>query len=586
VADCVQSGSPGGRFVLADTPLDEVFTPEDFTDEHRLIQDVAARFVGEEVLPRIEAIEQQQWDVTVRLLRQCGELGLLGIEIPEKYGGANLDKVSAAIVAEQMARVMSFAVSYGGQSGIGVLPIVYFASDAMKAQYLPRLARGEMLSAYALSEAGSGSDALAAKTTARRDAAGTHWILNGEKMWITSAAFADLFMVFAKVDGAEFTCFAVERSRPGVSTGAEERKMGLKGSSTRPLLLENAEIPIDAVIGEVGKGRHVAFNILNIGRAKLAAGALGAGKAALNEAIRYALGRVAFGKPIARFGAIQSKLAEMAIRTWVAESMVYRATASMDRALAEVDSNAPAEALKAIEEYAIECSILKVYGSEALDFIVDEALQIHGGYGYSAEYAVERYYRDSRVNRIFEGTNEINRLIIFGMLLKRTAAGRLAFHDAVANATEEVWSSQTAPETDGPLGVERAALALARRAFLFSAGMAIRKHGEGIRNEQELVMRFADMTMDIYALDTILARATRRGAPSEMERAAIQSFTDAAMARSNRACDVILTAVSEGDKRREAIAAMRRTLDWTPVDTIRAGRAIAEHLLDRGRYAL
>lgn len=582
----MQSATPGGQFVLAETPSDQVFTPEDFTDEHRLLQDVAERFVEQEVVPQIEAIERQQWDVTVRLLRHCGELGLLGIEVPEAYGGANLDKVSAAIVAEKMARVMSFAISYGGQSGIGVLPIVYFGSDAMKARYLPQLARGEMLAAYALSEAGSGSDALAAKTTARRDTTGTHWILNGEKMWITSAAFADLFMVFAKVDGVDFTCFAVERTRPGVSTGAEERKMGLKGSSTRPLLLEKAQVPIDAIIGEVGQGRHVAFNILNIGRAKLAAGALGAGKAALNEAIRYALGRIAFGQSIARFGAIQSKLAAMAIRTWTTESMVYRATASMDRALEGVDSSVPAQALKAIEEYAIECSILKVYGSESLDFIVDEAVQIHGGYGYSAEYAVERYYRDSRVNRIFEGTNEINRLVIFNMMLKRAAAGRLALHDAIGAATEEVWTGKTEREVDGPLRNERAALAQTRQALLFTVGLALRKHAENIRGEQELVMRFADMTMDIYAMDTVLARALKRTAPTAVERAAIQTLVDGAVARVNRAGTEVLAAVTDGDQRIQAIAALKRTLEWEPVDSIRSSRVVAEQLLDLGHYEL
>ena len=434
----------GGGFLLDGTASVDVFTPEDFSEEQQLIREMTQQFVEGEVVPRLEEIESRDWDLTRALLRSAAEIGLCGIEVPEKFGGAELDKVSAMIVTEQMARVGSFAVTYGGHTGIGTLPIVYFGTEDQKQKYLPALSQAELLSSYALSEAGSGSDALAARASASRDGATGDWTLTGEKMWITNAAFADLFVTFAQVDGDKFSCFIVEKAFPGVSTGAEEQKMGLKGSSTRTLLLDRARIPGENLLGEVGKGHRVAFNILNTGRAKLGANAVGASKTALNSAISYARVRVAFGRPIASFGAIRHKLGEMAIGTWITEAIVYRTAGLLDRALETVDTEQPAEAMKAIEEYAIECSVLKVFGTEVLDYVVDEAVQIYGGYGYSQEYDVERYYRDARVNRIFEGTNEINRMLIPTMLAKRAEAGRLPIHEATRSAMETVLSGSAA----------------------------------------------------------------------------------------------------------------------------------------------
>ena len=575
----------GGSFLLEDSAAEDVFTPEDFSEEQIMIRDMAEQFVEEEVLPQQEKIENKEWDVTVSLLRRCGELGLLGIEVPQKYGGEELDKVSAMIVAEKLGRVASFAVSYGGHSGIGTLPIVYFGKEEHKRKYLPLLCKAEKISAYALSEAGSGSDALAAKTNAVRSSDGTHWRINGEKMWITNAAFADMFVTFAQVDSKQFSCFIIEKEYPGVSTGAEEHKMGLRGSSTRTLVLDNAEIPINNVVGEIGKGHHVAFNILNIGRAKLGAGALGGSKTALNDAIQYAKQRIAFGKPIASFGAIKHKLAEMAIRTWVSEGMVYRTAGLMDRSLAGVDVDNMQQALKAIEEYAIECSILKVFGSEVLDFVVDEAVQVYGGYGYSAEYPVERYYRDSRVNRIFEGTNEINRLLIPGMLLKRATAGHLPLLAAVRSVVDDVMSPSVPTEPAGPFGAEMAALAQARKALLFAAGSAIQKFADAIRDEQEVLMHLSNMVMDVYAMDTAVCRLTKKSS-TDIHLDVARTFINDAMNRIEFSARQVLAAIAEGDMLRTQLAGLRRLLRWIPINTVQTRQRIAENLTDNGRYAL
>jgi alkylation response protein AidB-like acyl-CoA dehydrogenase len=519
-------------------PALPVFTPEDFTEEQLMIRDLASRFVQDEVLPEQPRIERQEFDVTVRLMRRAAELGLLGIELPERYGGAGMDRVSAMIVAEQLARVLSFSVSCGGQSGIGTLPILYFGSDELKSKYLPLLCTAGQISAYALSEAGSGTDALAAKTTATRSADGSHWILNGEKMWVTNAAFADIFITFAKVDGKQFSCFVVERGYPGVSTGAEEHKMGLKGSSTRPVVLVDVPVPIGNVIGEVGKGHEVAFNILNIGRTKLAAAAVGASRTALQDALQYSKQRVAFGKPISSFGAIQHKLAEMAIRIWVTEAMVYRTANLMDQAIHGVPIEDRVRIVAAMKEYAVECSIVKVFGSETLDYVVDEAVQIYGGYGFSSEYPVERYYRDSRVNRIFEGTNEINRLMIAGMLLKRVSA----------------------------VSEESTAIARLKKVFGILVGSV------SSTPDQEVLMLLADVAIGIYAVDTAFHRARRRD--SEIADAMFQTFLNDEISRITFAARQVIAATG-GD----GLSEVESLLRWTPINTVATRRQIANHLL-------
>jgi alkylation response protein AidB-like acyl-CoA dehydrogenase len=575
----------GGSFLIENSAVEDVFTPEDFSEEQSMIRDMTAQFVEEEVLPQVEKIEHKDWGVTVGLLKRCAALGLLGIEVPEKYGGENLDKVSSMIVAEKMGRVASFAVSYGGHSGIGTLPIVYFGKEEHKQKYLPLFCKAEKISAYALSESGSGSDALAAKANAVPSGDGSHWIVNGEKMWITNAAFADVFITFAQVEGKQFTCFIVEKEHPGVSTGAEEDKMGLRGSSTRPLILNNARIPMGNVVGEIGKGHHVAFNILNLGRMKLGAGAVGGAKTALNDAIRYAKQRVAFGKPIVSFGAMKHKLAETATRIWAAEGMVYRTAGLIDRSLQSVDIDNAGEALKAIQEYAIECSILKVFCSEVLDYAVDEAVQIYGGYGYSAEYPVERYYRDSRVNRIFEGTNEINRLLIPGMLLKRATSGQLPLHSAARAVVDEMMSASPAAEPSGPFGAEHAALAQSKKALLFTAGSAIQKFADSIRDEQEVLMHISNMVMEVFAMDTAIQRLQKSN-DSNIHADVTRTYINDAISRVEFSAKQALAAVAEGDALRTQLTALRRLLRWTPVNTVKARQRIADYLIESDGYAL
>ena len=469
----------GGAFLLEERQPNEVFTPEDFTEQHTLIAQTAEEFALNEILPNVEKIEHKDFSVTRDLLKKAGELGLSSAEIPEAYGGLEMDKVTAAVIADHIAKYAGFATTWGGHTGIGTLPIVYFGTEEQKKKYLPRLAAGEIVGAYALSEASSGSDALNCRARATLSPDGKHYILNGEKMWITNAGFADLFTVFAKIDGEKFTAFLVEKTFPGFSIGAEEHKMGIRGSSTCPLILNDCQVPVENLLGEIGKGHIIAFNILNIGRFKLGAMCVGGARVSLENAVGYAKQRKAFEKVIADFGLVREKIANMATLIYVGESLVYRTVGMMDALLSEIDSSSPdaaKETRKAIEEYAVECSILKVWGSEMIDYVVDETVQIYGGYGFVEEYPAERAYRDARINRIFEGTNEINRLIITGFLLKRAMSGQLALMPAIKKLMDEVLSGPSlGEEVEGPLAEERKLVSNAKKLGLFAVR---RRHAE------------------------------------------------------------------------------------------------------------
>src|ERR1700719_1230428 len=479
----------GGSLLLEERKFHEIFTPEDFTEQHQLIGQTAEEFAVNEILPNAEKMEHKDFSITRDLLKKAGDLGLSGVEIPEAYGGLEMDKVTAAVIADHIAKYAGFATTWGGHTGIGTLPIVYFGTEEQKKKYLPRLAAGEIVGAYALSEASSGSDALNCRARAQLSPDGKHYILNGEKMWITNAGFADLFTVFAKVDGEKFSAFLVERDFPGFSIGAEEHKLGIRGSSTCPIILNDCKVPVENLLGDIGKGHIIAFNILNIGRFKLGAMCVGGARVSLESAIGYAKQRKAFNKVIADFGLVREKIANMAALIYVGESLVYRTVAMMDAALSEVDKSA-AEAMKetrkAIEEYAVECSIIKVWASEMVDYVVDESLQIYGGYGFVEEYPAERAYRDARINRIFEGTNEINRLIITGFLLKRAMSGQLALLPAIKRVMDEVMSGPSGEELDGPLAAERGIVANAKKLGLLIAGAASQKYMQTLPDQQEI----------------------------------------------------------------------------------------------------
>src|SRR5216117_1656915 len=503
----------GGSFLLEERTPDEVFTPEDFTEQHQLIGQTAEEFATNEIVPNSEKMEHKDFSVTRDLLKKAGELGLSSAEIPESYGGLEMDKVTAAVIADHIAKYAGFATTWGGHTGIGTLPIVYFGTEEQKKKYLPRLAAGEIVGAYALSEASSGSDALNCRARAQLSPDGKHYILNGEKMWITNAGFADLFTVFAKVDGEKFTAYLVEKSFPGFSIGAEEHKMGIRGSSTCPIILNDCKVPAENVLGEIGKGHVIAFNILNVGRFKLGAMCVGGARVALENSVAYAKQRKAFGKVIADFGLVRQKLATMAALIYVGESLVFRTVGMMDEALAAVDKSAADSSkmtLKAIEEYAVECSIIKVWASEMVDYVVDETVQIYGGYGFVEEYPAERAYRDARINRIFEGTNEINRLIITGFLLKRAMTGQLPLMPAIKKLMDEVLSGPSlGDEVEGLLAEEQKLVASAKKLGLFAAGAATQKYMQGIQDQQEIMGAIADMVMEIYAMESALLRTQK-----------------------------------------------------------------------------
>jgi alkylation response protein AidB-like acyl-CoA dehydrogenase len=585
----------GGSFLLETRPPEEIFTPEDFSEQHVLIAQTAEEFAQKEIIPNIEKMEHKDFSVTRDLLKKAGELGLSGVEIPEIYGGMELDKVSAAVIADHIAKYAGFATTWGGHTGIGTLPLVYFGNDAQKQKYLPKLAAGEIVGAYALSEASSGSDALNCRSRAALSSDGKHYILNGEKMWITNAGFADLFTVFAKVDGEKFTAFLVERNFPGFSIGAEEHKMGIRGSSTCPIILNDCKVPVENVLGEIGRGHIIAFNILNIGRFKLGAMCVGGARESLNNAIGYAKQRKAFKKVIADFGLVREKLANMATLIYVGESLVFRTVGMMDAALAAIDksaSDAAKKTLKAIEEYAVECSIIKVWASEMLDYVVDETLQIYAGYGFVEEYPAERAYRDARINRIFEGTNEINRLIITGFLLKRAMGGQLPLMPAIKQLMDEVLSGPSAiVDVEGVLADEQKLVASAKKLGLFAAGAATQKYMMQIEQQQEVMGAIADMVIEVYAMESVLLRTMKLASAQGESAAAVpvamtRVYLSQAMDRIEASARKIIADVAEGDMLRTQMAILRRLGKHDPVNTVGLRQEIAEKIIERGRYGL
>jgi alkylation response protein AidB-like acyl-CoA dehydrogenase len=578
----------GGAFLIEERTPEEVFTPEDFTEEHRMIADTTRQFVDNEVIPRIDELEKKDWKLARELVKKAADLGLIGANIPEEYGGLGLDQTSGALVGENIGRSASFATTLGAESGIGLLPIIYFGTEAAKQKYLPRIATGELITAYALTEAGSGSDAMAAKATAKLSADGTHYILNGEKMFITNGGFADIFIVFAKIDGDKFSAFIVEK-QDGVTPGAEEHKMGIKGSSTTPLVLTDAKAPVENLLGEVGKGHKIAFNILNIGRFKLGAMCIGGMKLMVHEAVRYANERHQFGKPISSFGAIKSKLGEMAIRTWVGESMIYRTLGMIEAAI--TDTTDPDAKLKAIEEYSAECSIIKVALSEYCDYVADEMVQIYGGYGYSADYPAERAYRDSRINRIFEGTNEINRMLIPGRLMKSALSGKLALLPAAQALMDEILTPQMASfdDDDAVLAVEEKLAKNAKKVALMTLGTAAQKYMMTLGDQQEILLGIADIIMDAYAMESAILRAQKLAA-SQGEAAAARYiditrvFCNDAVERIEARAKNTLAGMSEGDELRTLLAALRRFTKLTPMNTITARQRIAGELVTANKW--
>jgi alkylation response protein AidB-like acyl-CoA dehydrogenase len=580
----------GGSFLIEERKVEEVFTPEDFTDEQRMIGDTAAEFMEKEMLPRLPRILSLDYGATRELLAKAAGLGLLGVEIPEEYGGAGLDKVSGCLVSEKSARDGSFAVSFMAHTGIGTLPIVYFGTEAQKKKYLPRFASGEWISSYSLSEASSASDAMNAKARAVLSPDGASWILNGEKMWLSNAGFADVYITFAKVDGEHFTAFIIDKGSPGVGLGPEERKTGIKGSSTRPLILQDAVVPRENLLGEIGKGHKIAFNILNIGRFKLGAGCVGGAKGVLRAAVEFARARQAFGHPITDFGLVKHKLGEMAILAWVAEAMVYRTAGMIDRNLAGITQ--AAEALSRIEEYDVECSMIKVWCTEMLDYVVDETVQVFGGSGYVEDYPAQRYWRDARVNRIFEGTNEINRLLVPGRLVRRAlkTQGELPLFDKAMALMDELASAPAEPpEGGGFLAAESRMAQGAKKVALMGLGLAAQRHGTELSEQQEVMGHFADVAMETYALESALLRARKQaGARGEeavrRQSAAVRCFAQDALDRIEVSGRRLLAAVAEGDDLKAALAALRRFTRREVENTVALRRQVAEAAIEAGGY--
>lgn len=569
----------GGGFLVEDQTAEQVFTPEDFTAEHRAIARATEEFSAKEIEPNLEAIQHQQPGVAVRVLKKSAEIGLTAVLVPEAYGGMEMDLTSAMIVAEGIAKDGSYAGWHGAHSGIGTLPVLLYGTPEQKEKYLTRLASAELIGAYCLSEPEAGSDALAAKTRADLSADGTYYTLNGQKMWITNGGAADLYTVFAKVGGEKFTAFLVERATPGVSAGAEEKKMGIKGSSTTPVFFDNVKVPAGNVLGEIGRGHIIAFNILNLGRLKLGPFAVGGMKNVLQLSLSYSKQRVAFGKPIAQFGMMQAKLAEMAIKTFAAETMSYRVTGMIEEKLTGwswAQADAAAVKLKAVEEFAAECSYIKVFASEALDYVVDEGVQIHGGYGYHQDYLVERAYRDSRINRIFEGTNEINRMLATGMILKRAQRGQLPLVAAVKKLQGELLAGPSL--AGGPPDLVKNA----KKVALLCLGVAYQRYLTELESQQEILAGLCDISMQAFAMESVQLRSRKHNVAPKMTAVFLQE----AMEEVERQARTVLAACAEGDDLRVQLAALKRLTKFEPVNTIALRQEIAQRLLAAQRYVL
>ena len=589
----------GGEWLLQATDAAAAFTPEKQSDEHRLIGRTAQEFVDNEVLPVLDRLEQKDWDLARTLVRRSGDLGLLGVDAPEVYGGVALDKVTSLVISEKMARSASFGAAFGAQANLTVVPLVLFGTEAQKKKYLPRLLTGELVGAYGLSETGSGSDALGARTRATRQADGS-FVINGEKMWITNGGFADLFVVFAKVEdrgagspgenNAQFTAFLVERGF-GVKSGKEEHKMGLHGSSTTALIFQDVKVPAENVLGEIGKGHKVAFNVLNFARFKLGAMCEGGATGVIAESAKYAATRRQFNTPIASFGAIKHKIGEMVVKSYAIESLLYRTAGLVDASIAatphEPTDGAPA--LNAFEEYAVEASIAKVFGSEVLDYVLDENIQIHGGNGFVKDYPAERHYRDARVNRIFEGTNEINRLLIPGMLIRRALKGDLPLIPAAKALQDELLGPPAMPSMDdGVLADERAAVAAFKKTALMVLGLAMQTFGPKLTDEQEVLMHAADILIEVFAAESALLRAeaaARSNSPkAALHVAAARVFVNDAALRVDASARQALAATVDGDTLRTMLAGLRRLLKVTPINTAALRRTLADEAVSKGGY--
>jgi alkylation response protein AidB-like acyl-CoA dehydrogenase len=579
----------GGAWLIEPTDARDVLTPEKLTEEHRLIGATTQQFVDQEVLPALERLEQHDWAVARQLVARCGDLGLLGVDVPEAYGGLALDKVTSLLVSERMASAASFGATFGGQTNLTLLPLLLFGTEAQKRKYIPKLLTGELIGAYCLSETGSGSDALGAKSRASRQPDGG-FLLNGEKMWITNGGFADIFIVFAKIDGEQFTAFIVERAFAGVTSGKEEHKMGLHGSSTTAVIFQDVKVPFENILGEAGKGHKVAFNVLNFGRFKLGGMCSGGARAAIGEAARYAATRKQFGQPIATFGAVRHKLGEMIVRTYAIESLLYRMAGMIDARIEATPHEAidGSVSLAVLEEYAIEASIAKVAGSEVLDYVLDENIQIHGGNGFVKDYPAERHYRDARVNRIFEGTNEINRLLIPGMLARRSLKGDVPIIAAAKALQDELLGpAGLSSGDDSRLAEERRAVEAFKKTALMVFGLAMQTYGQKLGDQQEVLINIADIMIDVFSSESAVLRAQAQAdqtPQAALHVDAARVFVNDASMRVDASARQALAAMTQGDTLRTMLAALRRLLKFVPIDTVTPRRRLADEAVSRGGY--